>query len=123
MTKKKEEATSFVKVDNKADSTVKIIKQLQDVNDTHKYSMKNACKEINKRLEKLGIDINVTQYLFGLFNKVYGIKENPKFCYVHKQFSQPQYTYSMQAVELIVEEIKKDPTNIVENLKKSIKKH
>ena len=61
--------------------------------------------------------------VFGLFNKVYGIKENPKFCYVHKQFSQPQYTYSMQAVELIVEEIKKDPTNIVENLKKSIKKH
>lgn len=123
LTKKKEEATSFVKVDNKSDSTVKIIKQLQDVNDTHKYSMKNACKEINKRLEKLGIDINMTQYLFGLFNKVYGIKENPKFCYVHKQFSQPQYTYSMQAVELIVEEIKNDPTNIVENLKKSIKKH
>lgn len=34
LTKKKEETTSFVKVDNKADSTVKIIKQLQDVNDT-----------------------------------------------------------------------------------------
>lgn len=105
LTKKKEETTSFVKVDNKADSTVKIIKQLQDVNDTYKYNMKNACREINKGLEKLEIDINVNQYVFGLFNRVYGIKDNPKFCYVHKQFSQPQYTYSMQAVELIVEEI------------------
>ena len=136
LTKKKEEATSFVKVDNNAESTVKIIKQIQDVNDTHKYmdklkkaefelkyNMKNACKEINKRLDKLGIDITMNRYIFDLFNKVYGIKDNPKFCYVHKQFSQPQYTYSMSAVEFIVEEIKKDPTNIVENLKKSIKKH
>ena len=100
-----------------------IIKQIQDVNDTHKFNMKNACKEINKRLDKLGISLNVNQYVFVLFNKVYGIKDNPKLCYVHRQFSQPQYTYSIQAVELIVEEIKKDPTNIVENLKKSIKKH
>lgn len=122
LTKKKEEATSFVKLDNKSDVPVKIIKQIQDVNDTHKYNMKNACKEINNRLVKSGLKPIANQYVFNLFNKVYGIKENPKYCYVHKQFSQPQYTYSIHAIELITEEIKKDPENIVKNLKKSIKK-
>ena len=122
LTKKKSEATSFVKVDNNADATVKIIKQIQDVNDTHKYTMKNACKEINNRLRKRGLEITINKYNFDLFNKVYGIKENPKYCYVHKQFAQPRYTYSIQAIELITEEIKKDPDNIIENLKKSTKK-
>lgn len=122
LTKKKSEATSFVKVDNDADATVKIIKQIQDVNDTHKYNMKNACKEINNRLCKRGLEITINKYNFDLFNKVYGIKENPKYCYVHKQFAQPRYTYSIQAIELITEEIKKDPDNIIENLKKSTKK-
>lgn len=107
LTRKKEEATSFVKVDNNADTTVKIIKQIQDVNDTHKYNMKNACKEINNRLIKYSLEPIMNQYVFSLFNKVYGIKENSKYCYVHKQFSQPQYTYSIHAIDLIVEEIKK----------------
>ena len=64
----------------------------------------------------------MNQYVFGLFNKVYGIKENEKYCYVHKQFSQPQYTYSIHAIELIFGEIKKDPDNIVDKLKKRIQK-
>ncbi len=120
ITKNKDEATSFIKIDNNADATVKIVKQIQDVNDTHKFTMKNGCKEINNRLSKCGIDFKMNTYIFQLFNKVYGIKENPKFCYIHKQFSQPQYSYSMQAIELITEEIKKDPHNIVENLKELV---
>ena len=83
--------------------------------------MKNAVKEIDKRLKKFGISFSMNAYIFNLFNVVYGLKENPKFCYVHKQYSQPSYTYSMQAVEFIVEEIKKDPMNIVANLKKTKK--
>jgi hypothetical protein len=63
----------------------------------------------------------MNQYIFVLFTKVYGIKENEKFCYVHKQYAQPSYTYSVQAIELIVNEIMKDPEHIVDNLKKAKK--
>lgn len=49
------------------------------------------------------------------------LKENKKFCYVNMQYAQPSYTYSMQAIELIVNEILKDSDNIVENLKKAKK--
>ena len=121
ITKDKSKATSFVYVDKDAEAGVKIIKELKDPNNTHKYTMKNAIKEINRRLQSMGIDFVINQYIFDLFNKAYGIKENEKYCYVHRQYAQPSYTYSMQTIELIVGEIEKDSENIVERLKKTKK--
>lgn len=121
ITKDKNQATSFVHVDKNAEAGVKIIKELKDTNNTHKYTMKTALKEINRRLQTAGVNLEINQYIFGLFAKVYGLKENEKYCYIHKQYAQPSYTYSMQAIELIVDEIIKDPENIVEKLKKAKK--
>lgn len=121
ITKDKNKATSYVYVDKEADTGIKIVKELKDPNNTHKYTMKTAIKEINRRLQSEGIDFKINQYIFDLFNKKYGIKDNEKFCYIHKQYAQPSYTYSMSAIELIVGEIKNDSENIIENLKKSKK--
>lgn len=121
LTKDKSQATSFVYVDKAAEAGVKIIRELKDPNNTHKYTMKNAIKEINRRLQSVGVDFTINQYIFDLFNKKYGIKENEKYCYVHRQYAQPSYTYSMQAIELIVNEIVKEPQNIVEYLKRQKK--
>ncbi|HHJ7835978.1 TPA: DUF3644 domain-containing protein, partial [Streptococcus pyogenes] len=44
-----------------------------------------------------------------------------KFSYCHLIGSTQTYTYSQQFVEFIVNEIKKDPQNFVESLKKSNK--
>lgn len=79
--------------------------------------MKSAIKEISRRLQSLGIDFEMNRYVFNLFNRAYGIKENEKYCYVHKQYAQPSYTYSMQAIDLIVGEIQRDPDNILDMLK------
>lgn len=49
LTKDKNKATSFVYVDKNADAGVKIIKELKDPNNTHKYTMKTAIKEISRR--------------------------------------------------------------------------
>jgi len=105
-----------------AEPGVKIIKEIKDPNNTHKYTMKTAIKEINRRLQKQNISFAMNQYIFNLFNKVYGIKDNEKYCYIYKQYSQPSYVYSVQAIELITDEIQKDPNNIVSNLRKQIKK-
>ena len=121
ITKDKSKATSFVHIDKEAEAGVKIIKDLKDPNITHKFTMKNAIKEINRRLQSEGINFEINQYIFNLFNKVYGIKENEKYCYVHRQYAQPSYTYSMQTIELIVGEIQKASENIVEYLKKTKK--
>ncbi|MBR5682906.1 MAG: DUF3644 domain-containing protein [Ruminococcus sp.] len=125
ITKDKNLAATTVRIDNSAETGVKIIKELKDPNDTHKYNCKNCCSEINKRLDKNGIFLkskngdkrNFTANDFSLFCKYYDIKNNPKLCYAHKIYAQPQYTYSIQAIDFIVEEIKKDPENIIQNLK------
>ena len=59
-------------------------------------------------------------YVFNLFCKYFGIKTNPKLCFVYNTFSQPQYTYSQQAIDFIVDEIRKDPEHIVDNLKNRV---
>ena len=121
ITKDKNKATSSVHIDKEAEAGVKIIKELKDPNNTHKYTMKNAIKEINRRLQSMEIDFVMNQYIFDLFNKKYGIKENEKYCYVHKQYAQPSYTYSMATIELIVSEIAKAPKDIVQYLKSAKK--
>lgn len=55
LTKDKNAASAIVRVDNQAETTVKIVKELKDPNDTHKYNCKKCCAEINKRLDKLGV--------------------------------------------------------------------
>lgn len=122
ITKDKNKATTTVAVDKNSSSNVKIIKELKDPNNTHKYTCKRCCAIISKDLEKNNIDLKVNSYIFNLFCKYYSIKENEQFCYVTKTFSQPQYSYSQQAIDFILSEIKKDPEHIVQNLKEKVKK-
>lgn len=123
ITKNKDEASVIIGIDNiKSTEKVKIVKQLQDPNDIYKYTAKKCWFEINRRLEKLKINISFNKYHFNLFCDYYGIKENEKLCYVSRMFSRPQYSYSLQTIDFIVDEIKKDPENIIQNLKNHIKK-
>lgn len=122
ITKDKNKATVLVGVDNSSDAKVKIIKEVKDPNVSHKYTAKKCCTEINKRLIKQRINLNFNTYHFNLFCKYFGIKENPKLCFVTKTFSQPQYSYSLQTIDFIVDEIKKDPENIIQSLKDLLSK-
>lgn len=68
-----------------AGTGVKIIKELKDPNNTHKYSMKNAIKEINRRLQGKGLSFKMNNYIFDLFNKVYGLKENEVYWHMSRK--------------------------------------
>lgn len=125
LTKNPDKATTFVKFDNSADAHVKIIKELKDPNNTHNLTAKACIWKIRDRLSKDHIDlwyngnkVKFTSFHFTNFCKYFGIKNNERFCYIHKQFTQPQYSYSIQTVEFIVEELEKDPENILNNIKK-----
>lgn len=125
ITKNKDEATSFIKVDNTADTSVKIIKELKDPNNTHKYTTKSCIEAICSQLSKENIIIKYnnkitkfTSFHFSNFCKYYDLKQNEKLCYIHKQFTQPQYSYSQAMIDFIVNEIKKDPEHILDNIKK-----
>ena len=127
ITKDKSKATSIVGIDNSADAKVKIVKELKDPNVTHKYSSTSCVAEICARLNRLGISLKFNgepkrfnAYHFNLFCKYYGIKENPKLCYQHQLTH--TYGYSIQTIDFIVEEIKKDPDNIIQNLREYLSK-
>lgn len=129
LTKNKNQATDIVRIDNSADVGVKIIKELKDPNDTFKYTAKKCIKEINSRLNRSKVQlmhegqaITFNMFHLNLFNKYYNIKENEKLCYAFKVQNPPTYAYSLQAIDFIVEEIKKDPEHIIQNLKDFVKK-
>lgn len=124
-TKKREEATEFYHIDRDADEGVRIIKELRDPNDTHKYAMKKCLQEINKRIKRDGLKLFCNgketvfnQYHFQLFNSYFKIKENEKLCYVYQVSAQPQYSYSIQTIDFIYDEIKKAPSTLLDDLKK-----
>lgn len=121
ITKDKNKATETVYIDKDADTGIQIIKELKDPNDTHKFNAKSCIKEINKRLSRLNINIEFNMYHFNLFCKYYDIKNNKKLCYTYRIQKRPTYSYSMQTIDFIVDEIKKDPENIIQNLKKAKK--
>ena len=130
LTKNKNEATDTVAVDKNSPNPVQIIKELKDPNETHKFTTKKACTEITKRIKKQEIPLkykgnlvnSFNTFHFDLFCKYFRIKDNQVWCYVYKPYTQPNYTYSMQAIEFITEEIRKAPENILDNIKASLKK-
>lgn len=130
ITKDINKATSVIAINSEAKSGVKIIKELKNPNDTHKYPAKNCIIEINKLLRKNSIELKCKKetvkkfnmYHFTLFCSYYGIKENQKLCFRYGITTQPMYSYSYQAIEFIFEEIKKDPENIIDFMKARLKK-
>lgn len=130
MVKKNEDADFLVKVDSSGDSSVKIVKELKDPADTHKYSHHQVVKAVNSRLNALNIEFKYvnaqgnprpfSSYTLDLFIKFYNAKSSADYAYNHK--TNPAggpWTYSQKFVELIVDEIKKDPNKIVESLQRS----
>lgn len=126
ITKDKDKATDTVAVDKNSTNPVQIIKEIKNPNETHKYTAKKVCAEITKQIKKQEITLkqngNLIEvfnfYHFKLFCNYYNIKNNEKWCFIYKANSNPNYSYSMQAIEFILEEIRKDPENILDNLKK-----
>ncbi|MCC3401067.1 DUF3644 domain-containing protein [Eubacterium callanderi] len=126
LTKNKDKATSFVGITKDANANVKIMKELKDPNNTHNYTAKSCIEKIQQRIIKENIPLRYnreparfTSFHFNNFCKYFGLKTNEKFCYIHKQFTQPQYSYSQQLIDFIIEEIQKDPECILDNIKKS----
>ena len=56
------------------------------------------------------------------FVRFYDLKSDPSYCYVYDRNTNPTYSYSDKAINLIVEQIKKDPEHIVQSLKTKVGK-
>ncbi len=129
VTKKREEATELYHIEKEATEGVRFIKEVKDPNETHKYNAKACIKEINKRLNKdevnmlyNGKETTFNRYHFQMFTTYFGIKENERMCFTYQISTQPQYSYSQQAIDFIYDEIKKAPETILNDLKLKLTK-
>lgn len=128
-TKKREDATETYYISKDAEEPARIIKEIKNPNETHKYTAKSSIAEINKRLQRSGIhmlfrgeEVQMNTYRFGLFTSYYGMKDNERFCFVNRIDKIPRYYYSIQAIDFIVDEIKKAPDRILDDLKQKYSK-
>lgn len=123
ITKKKSEADFTISISKNSQNNVEIIKELKDPSNTHKYSFGNVISvvidRLNKQNIKLGYKKGFNQYILNLIIDFYDIKREERYAYCHRIGKATQYTYSQTFIEFIVSEIKKDPHNFVESLKKS----
>ena len=122
LTKDKSKADSVIRIDKNAEHTGVILKEVQDPNNVYAYTAKRCIEQINRRLEKSGIQVKLNKYYFQIFVEHYGIKRNPKLCYCYRLQKQPQYSYSMATIDFITSEIEKDPENILRVLKEKAHK-
>lgn len=128
-TKDRSEATELYHIASDAEEGARIIKELKDPNQTHKYNAKSFIREIRKKLDKNSIVLlyrgNPTVFNmshFTLIVRYFGIKDNPRFCYIYHGASAPQYTYSQQAIDFVFDELKKAPGTILDDMREKTKK-
>lgn len=128
-TKDRSQATELYHIEKEAIEGVRLIKELKNPNDTHKYTAKDLLKEIKKKIQKdnikllyRGKEVEFNMFHFRLFTDYFKIKENERMCFTYQVSAQPQYSYSQQAIDFIYEEIKKSPGTILDDLKDKIAK-
>lgn len=99
---------------------------LDDKDQMCRFGQKICINEIKRILRKNKIEIvtdgkakNFNSFMFSLFQKEYDFKNNSDYCKKYI-FGTDVYLYSNRAINLIIAEISKDPTGIIDKL---IEKH
>ncbi len=129
LTKNKNEASATVAIDSQSEGKVKIVRDVRNPNETHKYTCKKCCSEINRRLAKDGVTLmfkgepkKFNDYHFRLFCDYYNLKTDEKYCFINRIYANPTYSYSIHVIDLIYEEILKNPNHIIEVLRENLSK-
>ena len=126
LTKNRSKADAVFHIAKDGEDPVTIIKEIKDPNLVYKNSVNDCIKTIEKMLNRSkiipkyrGEDAKITTYHFYNLVKYFGLKNDSRFSLKFTVGNSSDfYKYSAQAVEFLVEEIKKDPENILDNIKK-----
>lgn len=125
--KKAKDADLNVYVDNDADAGVAIVKDVRDAASYYPYTKKLAVNEVLNRLAKSKTTIyhrgekrKFNKYDFDLFIKVFNLRSDDRYAYDRSTAGEKTelWTYSHQAIELVVTHLQKDPKGCLDALKK-----
>lgn len=127
---KKKDADFSVRIAPDADSAVAILHTLTNPINKYKFREKSAVKFIRKKLEKAGVTLLVSgqekefnSFHFRVFVDFYGMKGNETYSY---NFSlpgeNPSWGYSQQAIDLMVQEVLRNPSEVIDGMRKELKR-
>lgn len=125
--KKSKDADLNVYIDSDADAGIAIVKDVRDAASYYPYTKKLAVNEVLKRLAKSKTTIchrgekrRFNKYDFDLFIKVFQLRDDERYAYDRSTAGEnaTMWTYSQQAVELVVGYLQKDPEGCLDALKR-----
>ena len=135
LTKNRKEATAVFTIAKDGEQAVKLIKSPQDMKQRCPYSTNDCIKRLNSWIKRDKLEFvnpapsapddkknEFNKSHFNLFVKFYNLKGNPALCYKYELGKHISYSYSEKALLQIYDEIKKDPRNVIQSLKNSLKK-
>lgn len=125
LTKDRSKADAVFHIAKDGEDPVAVIKEMKNPELVYKYGT-NACIEtIEGMLKRSKVQpkykqsvTKINKFHFANLVKYYGLKNNTKFCWKFTVGSTEFFKYSLQALEFLVNEIKKDPDNILDRIKK-----
>lgn len=133
---KRKSADITVRVSGDGDVPVAVMKSLVEVKNRYPYRPSGVVKEICSRIKredivllqggedtrmrtKSGYPFNM--YMFSLFTSYYSMKGNERYSYdASMEGESPSYIYSQQAIDLIWEKIKEDPSGVIDRLRSEL---
>lgn len=120
-----------IRVDTDSDKSANIIKQVINPSDRYPYRMKEVLALVNRNLRRRNVkfvsgdkmDARFNNYHFNLFVKCYGMKQDERYSFDRsspneRKAGKHSYIYSEPTVNLIIDEIVKDPDHIISKLRK-----
>lgn len=124
LTKKKGEGFP-VRIANEADAAVSIVKSLTDPADKYTYRTKSAVSFIRRKLAKEGVTLIVkgeprefNNFHFKVFADFYNMKGDERYSYdLSLGGENPSWCYSQQAIDLMLQEINRDPEHIIDSMR------
>ena len=134
ITKKRKEATASFAIAQNAEEATFIVKELHDMQKSCPHNVSDCVNIINNRIKREGINFinpspkedskrhSFNKYLFDLFVKFYNLKQDPAYCYEYNIGSSKFYSYSDKTINLIMDQIKKGPEHVVQDLKDKVGK-
>jgi hypothetical protein len=122
---KKKGAGIPVRISNEADPKINIVKMLTDPIDKYIFRTKTAVAFIRRKLAKEGITLLVksepkefNNFHFQVFVDFYNMKGNEAYSYdLSLGGEQPSWCYSQQAIDLMLQEIRRNPEHIIDSMR------
>ncbi len=111
-----------------AGATLAVAKELKNPTTQYPFTSKNALAQINRQLKKRGIKVSYrglvkdsfTSFHWTEFVKFYQMKNNSLYSYDRstERERNSSFIYSQKAVDLVVDEVTKDPDHVIDKIVK-----